>query len=144
VDEHRWQRLQSKLQTINRTVELLDSRSLEGVRLSQLLRRPEIGWQDLVARVAELGSVDDEAAEQVTYDIKYAGYVTRQQQQIARQQRLAEKRIPSDFDYHQIVHLRTEARQKLTKIRPASLDQASRISGITPADIALLMAHLQR
>jgi len=75
--------------------------------------------------------------------VKYAGYVERQEQQVQRQQRLSEKRIPDAFDYARITHLRTEAREKLTKIRPLSLAQAGRISGITPADLALVLAHLE-
>jgi tRNA uridine 5-carboxymethylaminomethyl modification enzyme len=81
-------------------------------------------------------------AEQVSHDVKYAGYVERQEVEIARARRLAEKRIPAAFDFSAIVHLRAEARAKLTRVRPASLAQASRISGITPADVALLMIHL--
>ncbi len=90
-------------------------------------------WQDVDARIAE----------QVVFDVKYAGYVTRQEQQIQRQRRLAERRIPDDFDYAQVGHLRHEAREKLSRIRPVSLAQAGRISGLTPADVALLLAHLE-
>ena len=81
-------------------------------------------------------------AQQVCHDVKYAGYIARQEIEIARQQRLAEKRIPDAFDFSRIVHLRAEAREKLSRVRPGSLAQASRISGITPADVALLMIHL--
>ena len=80
---------------------------------------------------------------EIKYDTKYAGYVTRQQQQVDRQRRLAEKRIPANFDFERIVQLRNEAREKLTRIRPVSIAQASRISGITPADVALVLAHLE-
>jgi tRNA uridine 5-carboxymethylaminomethyl modification enzyme len=76
-------------------------------------------------------------------DIKYSGYVERQETQVAKQMRLAEKRIPENFDYARIRHLRAEAREKLTRVRPLSLAQASRISGITPADVALVLAHLE-
>jgi tRNA uridine 5-carboxymethylaminomethyl modification enzyme len=82
--------------------------------------------------------------EQVVYDVKYSGYVERQKIDIERQKRLAEKKIPDEFDYHSITQLRNEAREKLSKIRPLSLAQASRISGITPADVALLTAHLHK
>jgi tRNA uridine 5-carboxymethylaminomethyl modification enzyme len=78
----------------------------------------------------------------VIYDLKYAGYVSRQQIEVDRQSRLAEKRIPESFSYESISQLRAEAREKLTRIRPRNLSQASRISGITPADLALLMVHL--
>ena len=77
------------------------------------------------------------------YDLKYAGYVQRQQQQVERQKRLEHKRIPVSFDYLKIQHLRFEAREKLTRIRPITLAQAGRISGITPADMELVLAHLE-
>ena len=79
---------------------------------------------------------------QVEYDIKYAGYVARQEVDVARQRRLADKRIPRGFDFARIAQLRMEAREKLSRVQPASLSQATRISGITPADIALLLVHL--
>jgi tRNA uridine 5-carboxymethylaminomethyl modification enzyme len=87
--------------------------------------------------------MSDVVVEQVVYDVKYSGYIARQQLEIDRQQRLQDKKIPDDFDYDGIGHLRTEARQKLAKIRPVSIAQASRISGITPADMALVLAHLR-
>ncbi|TVS20256.1 MAG: tRNA uridine-5-carboxymethylaminomethyl(34) synthesis enzyme MnmG [Planctomycetaceae bacterium] len=142
VDDHRWQRLQAKIRTIQHVNQLLDTHRADGHALAQLLKRPDTSWQTIAARLPELATVQSEIADQVTFDIKYAGYVFRQQQQIDRQQRLAEKRIPAGFDYNRIVHLRAEARQKLARIQPVSLAQASRISGITPADIALLMANL--
>ena len=100
-------------------------------------------WPDLITQFPTLRHVTPEVALQVTYDIKYEGYIQRQQQQIERQRRWASKRIPDHFDFLQLPQLRAEARQKLARIRPTSLDQASRISGITPADIALLMALLE-
>jgi tRNA uridine 5-carboxymethylaminomethyl modification enzyme len=143
VDDQRWQRLQDKEAEITRVIRLLESRRWDEMNLAKFLRRPEIGWNDLTAQVPDLAQVCDEVATQVTHDVKYAGYVQRQMEQVERQRRLASKRIPEQFDFDQLTHLRTEARQKLAKIRPTSIDQASRISGITPADIALLMAHLQ-
>ena len=88
-------------------------------------------------------TASDGAVAQVVCDVKYAGYVARQEIDVDRQRRLADKRIPASFDYDRIVHLRAEAREKLSRIRPIDLSQASRISGITPADIALLMVHLE-
>jgi tRNA uridine 5-carboxymethylaminomethyl modification enzyme len=142
VDESRWQRLEAKQAAIRHVSQLLDTHRCDGLSLTQGLRRPETTWEMVAAQSPELAAVAPEIAEQVTYDVKYAGYVLRQHQQVARQQRLAEKRIPENFDYTRITHLRTEARQKLARIQPVSLAQASRISGITPADIALLMAYL--
>ncbi len=143
VDRHRQARLELKEAEIARVMELLDQHRAEGVSLSRLLSRPEITWSDLTARLPELAEVPREVAQQVEYDVKYSGYITRQEIQVERQKRLAGKRIPTQFDYAAITHLRTEAREKLSRIRPATLDQASRISGITPADIALLLAYLE-
>jgi tRNA uridine 5-carboxymethylaminomethyl modification enzyme len=95
-----------------------------------------------VARQPALAKVPEDVADQVVYDIKYAGYVARQEVEVARQHRLAEKRIPSSFDFARVPNLRHEAREKLCRVRPESLAQAGRISGITPADLALLLVHL--
>ncbi len=78
----------------------------------------------------------------MVFDVKYAGYITRQQDLIDRQTRLAKRKIPESFDYDSLTHLRHEAREKFNRVRPVSLEQASRISGITPADVALIMLHL--
>jgi tRNA uridine 5-carboxymethylaminomethyl modification enzyme len=143
VEAERWQRLQEKEAEIARAIELLKGTRVDGLSLEQLLRRPEVEWTDVVARQAQLGEISREAALQISYDLKYEGYVFRQQQQVARQRRLAEKRIPAQFDYTTIQHLRFEAREKLLRVRPITLAQASRISGITPTDVALVLAHLE-
>ncbi len=135
--------LQIKIESVERFTKLIDETLSDGVTLAKWLRRPESDWESLVLRLPSLAEASPEVAEQIVYDVKYAGYIQRQQQQIDRQQRLAEKRIPSSFDYQAVASLRNEAREKLGRIRPASLDQASRISGITPADIALVMAYLE-
>jgi tRNA uridine 5-carboxymethylaminomethyl modification enzyme len=96
----------------------------------------------LVALASELNSVPHAVAAQLTYDAKYAGYLARQDADIARQDRLAQRRIPEGLDFAQVTHLRAEAREKLQRFRPASLAQAGRISGITPADLAVLAVHL--
>ena len=144
VDDHRWRRLQTKVDEIARINRLLEGNRTEGVTLSKYLRRPEVEWSALVERLPELSDTSEEVRWQVEYDTKYSGYVTRQQQQVDRQHRLAEKRIPANFDFERIKQLRNEAREKLTRIRPVSIAQASRISGITPADVALVLAHLDR
>ena len=107
-----------------------------------MLARPETTWQDLAARLPELADVPQEVAEQVARDAKYAGYIARQRVEIERQQRLAARRIPADYDFQRVDHLRQEAREKLAKVRPIDLAQAGRISGITPADLAVLLVHL--
>ncbi|MCO6454179.1 MAG: tRNA uridine-5-carboxymethylaminomethyl(34) synthesis enzyme MnmG [Pirellulaceae bacterium] len=143
VDPVRWERLAGKQREIARVRQLLDTKRLGELTLARLLRRPETEWRQMVESVPELDGVPEEVAEQVVFDVKYSGYVERQQQQVERQRRLAGRTIPVDLDYQRIAHLRAEARQKLSLVRPLSLDQASRISGITPADVALLMAHLE-
>jgi tRNA uridine 5-carboxymethylaminomethyl modification enzyme len=143
VDQLRYQRLQSKEEAIAVGRALLDQNRHENVPLSKILRRPEVQWDDLVAYLPRLSDTPPEVAQQIVHDVKYDGYIQRQMQQVERQQRLARKRIPPAFDYDALGHLRTEARQKLAEIRPVSVDQASRISGITPADIALLLAYLE-
>jgi tRNA uridine 5-carboxymethylaminomethyl modification enzyme len=143
VDDARWQRLEAKEAEISRAMELLQSTRVEGVTLEQLLKRPEVKWSELAAHEPQLAAIGREAIQQVVHDVKYAGYVSRQEQQVARQRRLADKRIPDTFNFAGIRSLRTEAREKLTRIRPVTLAQASRISGITPADVALVLAHLE-
>jgi tRNA uridine 5-carboxymethylaminomethyl modification enzyme len=142
VNQNRWQRLKTKREEIERVSGLLDGTFVDGASLAKLLRRPEATWPDVVARIPELSTVDPLVAQQVEIDQKYSGYIARQQTEVDRQSRLAEKRIPASFNYAGIFQLRAEAREKLSRIRPRNLSQASRISGITPADVALLIVHL--
>ena len=142
VGDDRWSRLEKKLAEIARINDLLDRTSTNGVPLSKFLRRPDSQWSDAVRIRPELSDVDRRVVQQVLCDLKYAGYIARQQTEVDRQSRLAEKRIPASFNYDGIVHLRAEAREKFSRVRPRNLSQASRISGITPADLALVMVHL--
>jgi tRNA uridine 5-carboxymethylaminomethyl modification enzyme len=142
VGEDRWQWLQQKSAQIEWAIGLLNETWIDEAPLSKHLRRPETQWSDIVARLPDLAAVDREVAWQVLCDVKYAGYVARQQTEVDRQKRLADKRIPASFDYGRLDQLRAEAREKLSRIHPINLAQASRISGITPADIALLMVYL--
>jgi tRNA uridine 5-carboxymethylaminomethyl modification enzyme len=147
VTAEREDRLRRKLGLVDRIAGLLESVRYQGRNLGEHLRRPEIDWQAITAMApaeaaAELASAPSDVIEQALFDARYSGYVARQQTEIDRQQRLAEKRIPATFDYGRLVHLRQEAREKLSRVQPTNLAQASRISGVTPADIALLMAHL--
>jgi tRNA uridine 5-carboxymethylaminomethyl modification enzyme len=139
----RFARLEAKCAEIARVARLLETARHDGLSLAQRLRRPEIEWGDMIALLPELADVSDDVASQVLVDLKYAGYVSRQEAEVERQRRLAAKRIPASFDYARIVHLRAEAREKLGRIRPVDLSQASRVTGITPADIALVMIHLE-
>jgi tRNA uridine 5-carboxymethylaminomethyl modification enzyme len=112
------------------------------VRVDQLLRRPDFEFGFLPKAL-----LDDFSAtvwEQVETDLKYEGYIKRQEDSIARAERSESKHIPDLLDYENVRGLRFEARQKFTKIRPATLGQAGRISGITPADIALLTIYLAK
>jgi len=143
VDAARLERWQEKQSQIERISELLNSVRHEGTLLATFLRRPEVEWSDIVDRLPELAPIDPLVAQQVLYDLKYAGYVARQSIDIQRQHRLAKKRIPKNFDYGRLSQLRSEAREKFQHVQPTDLSQASRISGITPADIALLMVHLE-
>jgi tRNA uridine 5-carboxymethylaminomethyl modification enzyme len=143
ADCERMGRLEAKSDEVARLTQLLESHRHEGVTLAQLLRRPEIDWPHLVGILPALAGGRDDAIGQVVSNLKYAGYIARQEVDVERQHRLAAKRIPASFDYARITHLRAEAREKLTRIRPIDLSQASRVSGITPADIALVMVHLE-
>jgi tRNA uridine 5-carboxymethylaminomethyl modification enzyme len=142
VDAERGQRLEAKEQQIRRTAELLAATHCGPVTLAKMLRQPEVTWEDVAARRPELAATSPEVAVQVTYDVKYAGYVARQQVEIARQERLVARRIPATLDYRSVPHLRAEAREKLARVSPANLAQAARISGITPADLTVLLVHL--
>jgi tRNA uridine 5-carboxymethylaminomethyl modification enzyme len=109
--------------------------------LAQLLRRVEVHYKDLPSKNE---SLPEEVLEQVEIQIKYAGYISKQEAEIERLRSLEDKQIPPSIDYNLIRSLRTEARLKLSKIRPRTLGQASRISGVTPADLATLIVFLRR
>jgi len=109
--------------------------------LAQLLKRPEVSYKDLPNRD---DSIDPAVIEQVEIEIKYEGYIDRQQAEIDKFRQLEDKQIPDWFDYRKVPSLRTEARDKLATMRPGTLGQASRISGVSPADVALLMVWLKR
>lgn len=144
VDEIRYARFQTKLLAIAAANKALASLRVDGTPGDKYLRRPEVTWTELVARFpSELAEFPSEIAQQVEYDAKYSGYVSRQQIQVDRQNRMADKVIPKHFNYESIVSLRAEAKQKLGRIRPINLDQAGRISGITPADISLVLAYIE-
>ena len=143
IGADRRQRFADKMRQMHRGLELLKTGRIDNVPADVYLRRPEVDWEVICQHVEGLAEIDCDAAQQCLYDIKYEGYVTRQKMEVERQHRMADKRIPDSFDYARISPLRNEAREKLTRIRPKNLDQAKRISGITPADIALVLAHLE-
>ena len=128
------------------------TRIKSGSSLSELLRRPEISYE-------ALAEIDDDRpeipvtqrmcpltriAEQIEITVKYEGYVKRQMMQVKQFEKLEKRRIPSGVDYAGIYGLRLEARQKLAKIKPESIGQASRISGVSPADISVLLIYLEQ
>ena len=112
------------------------------ITLGELARRPSVSASDVKEFVPF--ECSDEALSAAVVELKYAGYLKKQEQAVKEQRRLEEKAIPSDIDYHSITALRLEARQKLDKIRPLNLGQASRISGVSPADISVLIVFLSR
>lgn len=143
ADGQRFARVEKKEAAIEAAKKILEGHRTEGVTLTKFLRRAEISWENLVERQPQLAEIASEIAQQVTYDTKYAPYVERQASEVARQHRLAKKGIPDDFDYLAIGPLRNEAKEKLSLLRPGTLAQAGRISGITPADLVLLRVHLE-
>jgi len=114
-------------------------------RASELLRRPELDYAKLM-QIPTLGPavMDEKVAEQVEIQVKYAGYIDRQTEEIARQARYEQKRLPINLDYHAVAGLSTEVRQKLMMAKPATIGMASRIPGVTPAAISLLLVHLKK
>ena len=114
-----------------------------GIKLCELIRRPELSYEVLAPIDPDRPQLDKYTAEQVNIQIKYDGYIKKQVEQVEKFKKLEQKKIPQDMDYEKVYGLRIEARQKLEKIRPDSLGKASRISGVSPADLNVLMVHLQ-
>ena len=115
-----------------------------GVRMSELLKRPQVNYESLTKFDVTRPDIDYEIFDQVQIGIKYEGYIKRQQAQVDEMRRLECKEMPQDIDYSKILGLRIEAREKLEKIRPANVGQASRISGVSPADISVLLIYLEK
>jgi tRNA uridine 5-carboxymethylaminomethyl modification enzyme len=164
VDEARWQSFSNKSAAIQnererlystwvrpdteigKNVEILLQQNLpREYRLEELLRRPTVTYADLMS-VAGIGPgvSDEKVAEQVEIQIKYAGYIDRQQDEIARQLRNEETRLPAWLDFDNVVGLSTEVRQKLKQARPVTMGMASRVPGVTPAAISLLLVHIKK
>ena len=113
-----------------------------GAKLAELLRRPQVSYDDLAPIDPARPALSKKVTEQVEILIKYEGYIKRQLSDIHEQQRMEDRTLPQDIDYHSISTIRTEARQKLSLVRPETLGQAMRISGVSPADIGALMVYL--
>jgi tRNA uridine 5-carboxymethylaminomethyl modification enzyme len=136
-------RLAAKAAGIEAALAALAAHRVAGTPLLELLKRPEFTWEDCVAAAPALAAVPREVAEQVDRDVRYAGYVVLDRARIERQRQLSGRPIPEGFDYSSVRHLRAEAREQLARIRPRTLGQAGRVSGITPADLALVLVHLE-
>ncbi len=162
IDEDRYQRLLEKERLIQEEIERVRHTNIgtseevqlllkiygstpliSGIKLCELIRRPELDYQCLAPIDPGRGRVPYDVAEQVNINIKYDGYIKRQQRQVEQFKKLEDKRIPEDIDYDSVHSLRIEARQKLKEIRPVSIGQASRISGVSPADVSVLLVYLQ-
>jgi tRNA uridine 5-carboxymethylaminomethyl modification enzyme len=141
LNDRRFQAFTKKRNAITAELARLNSTRVNKETLSQVLRRPEILYADLPNRD---GNLDSEVIQQVEIISKYAGYIERQENEVSRLKSLESKGIPETFDFERLQGLRFEARQKLTQLRPMTIGQASRISGISPADISLLLVHLRR
>ena len=146
VDDQRWARFEARRDAIARLRETLKTTRIRGNSLFQWLRRPESTWEDLLRleHAFDCEGFSQDVITQVIIEAKYNGYIGRQVEQIERFRRLEEKPIPADLDYRAIPQLRAEAREKFERIRPRSLGQAGRISGISPADMATLLIQLKR
>ncbi|MFW5670532.1 MAG: tRNA uridine-5-carboxymethylaminomethyl(34) synthesis enzyme MnmG, partial [Acetivibrio ethanolgignens] len=115
-----------------------------GATLAELIRRPELSYQDIAPIDKNRKPLSDEVMEQVNINLKYEGYINRQLKQVEQFKKLENKKIPETLDYDDVYSLRIEARQKLKVIRPHSVGQASRISGVSPADISVLLVYLEQ
>jgi tRNA uridine 5-carboxymethylaminomethyl modification enzyme len=156
VGDAEWQRYTRKEQGIAELFAYLRQMKHSGETLERWLRRTEVDWEDLcdmhpplrqpISPIRPIGPIIpiewNAIVEQVVLESKYAGYIGRQAEQVERFQRMESRPIPPTFDYAAIPQLRHEAREKLSKIRPASVGQAGRVSGITPADLAVLLLYL--
>ena len=161
INENRYQKLLEKEEMIKREInrvnhtnvgtsekvqQLLDlygsTRLTSGTTMAELIRRPELSYEKLRDIDEERPELPWDVEEQVNINIKYEGYIRRQMKQVEQFRKLENRKIPEDIDYDQIQSLRIEAKQKLTEIRPASIGQASRISGVSPADISVLLVYL--
>lgn len=138
---HNYTQFQAKKNAINSELQRLNLSRHKGELLAQLLRRPEVTYRTLPSQDSQ---ISEEVIQQVEIAIKYAGYIERQQVEVNASKRLEDKNIPVGFDYDKVPSLRMEARQKLNKIRPETIGQATRISGVSPADISILMVFLRR
>lgn len=114
-----------------------------GVSLAELICRPELSYESIASLDPERGEFKQDVIDQINIEIKYEGYIERQKHQVEQFKKIEKKLIPSDIDYDDVLSLRLEARQKLKKFKPVSVGQASRISGVSPADVSVLLVYLE-
>ena len=132
-------------ESVQKFLEIENSTLLKsGTTLAELVRRPELSYEKLAPLDALRPSLPADVREQVNIEIKYEGYIKRQMQQVAQFKKLEGRRLPEHFDYSSVKSLRREAVQKLNQIQPETVGQASRISGVSPADISVLLVHLEQ
>ncbi|EIE3762129.1 tRNA uridine-5-carboxymethylaminomethyl(34) synthesis enzyme MnmG [Staphylococcus pseudintermedius] len=120
------------------------SRLKDGILAKELLRRPEMTYETIIEILEEERQLPADVEEQVEIQTKYEGYITKSLQQVDKVKRMEQKKIPEDLDYSQIDSLATEAREKLAEVKPLNIAQASRISGVNPADISILLVYLEQ
>ncbi len=163
ISEERYQKFLEKKQAIEKEIERIESTVIKptekvnevliqnqssplttGVKLAELLRRTELDYEKLKSIDENRKELAEEVKKEVEIEIKYKGYIKLQQQQVEKFKKLERKLLPQDIDYSKIKGLRLEARQKLNKIKPNSVGQASRISGVSPADISVLLIYLEQ
>ena len=146
VDDRRWDRYESRRRQLDELSAYLEHQRVDGVSLAQLLRRQDRDEKWLLAHDPQLASkeFDPLALHQAVNDVHYAGYIQKQQRLIERFHRTEKMKLPDDLDYATVPQLRREAQETLNRFQPGNLGQASRISGINPADITVLMIHIDR
>ena len=144
VSDERMAAVEEKYAAVDREIRRLTHTGTAEGRLVDLLRRPENTYESLAAVDPGRPELSTEVTEAVEISVKYQGYIDRQLRQVAEQRKMEDKPLPADLDYLSMEGLRLEARQKLDQIRPLNLGQASRISGVSPADIAVLMVALEK
>lgn len=141
LPQRHFARFEAKEAAIRSELHRLESTRIGTSSLAQILKQPEVSYSNLPSRN---DSLPPEVIQQVEITLKYAGYIARQEAEVEKSRSFDQKQIPHDFDYRTVPSLRAEARQKLIQIRPQTLGQASRISGVSPADISILMVWLKR
>jgi len=146
VDEKRWERFQNKLENISKLRSYLKNNRSGGISLWEQLRRPGNTLVETLAENLDVKNMNlaDDVFQAVIIDAKYEGYLAKQERLVAGFRALENKKIPADLDYNSIAHLRAEAKEKLSVFKPSTFGQASRLSGITPADITVIQIHLKK